>query len=291
MNSLTTERTVTREYLFLSAGASFATILAISLRATSATAMCGVAFSIYFFFKIATFIASRNVASTKSALAYLLLWPGMNPRQFFVRKPVTTNNGSAWFQPVLTAILGAFFLWIVVPALPGRWVILKGWMGLAGFALLLHFGTFQLAAKYFQSRGRAVVPVMNAPWRASSLSDFWANRWNTAFNHLVEFCGAAKVARRLGASTTLFLVFLASGLVHDLVISVPARGGFGGPTLYFLIQAVGILSEKRARHFMKARPVLSRAWVYIVVLGPAPLLFHPPFLERVIVPLVTAIQL
>src|SRR3954468_20966226 len=118
MNSLTTERTVTREYLSLSAGASFATILAISLRATSATAMCGVALSIYFFFKIATFIASRNVASTKSALAYLLLWPGMNPRQFFVRKPDTKKNGSGWFEPVATAIFGAFLLWIVVPALP-----------------------------------------------------------------------------------------------------------------------------------------------------------------------------
>jgi hypothetical protein len=291
MNSLNTERTVKQEYSFLCAGAAFATILAISLRAAPVTAMCGVALSIYFFFKIATFIAYRNTALTKSALAYLLLWPGMNPRQFFVRKPVTANNGSAWFQPAVTAILGAFFLWIVVPALPGRWVILKGWMGLAGFALLLHFGTFQLAAKYFQSRGRAVVPVMNAPWRASSLRDFWANRWNTAFNHLVEFCGAAKVARRLGTSATLFVVFLASGLVHDLVISVPARGGFGWPTLYFLIQAAGILAEKRARHFMKRRPVMGKASVYLVVLAPAPLLFHPPFLERVIVPLVTAIQL
>jgi hypothetical protein len=291
MSSLHTEKTVTQEVLFLGAGAAFATILGISLRAAPATAMCGVAFSIYFFFKIATFVPYQHAVSRKSALAYLLLWLGMNPRQFFARKPDNKTDGSEWFHPIVSAILGAFFLWIVVPALPENEVILKGWMGLAGFALLLHFGSFQLPAKYFQSRGRAVAPVMNAPWRASGLSDFWANRWNTAFNDLVEFCGAAKVARRLGTSAALLLVFLASGLVHDLVLSVPARGGFGWPTLYFLIQAAGILAEKRARRFIKARPVIGKAWVYLIVLGPAPLLFHPPFLERVIVPLVAAIQL
>ena len=79
-----------------------------------------------------------------------------------------------------------------------------------------------------------------------------------------------------------------SGIIHDLVISLPARSGYGLPTIYFLIQALGILAE-RTEH--GRRWGLGQHWsTLLVIVLPTPLLFHPAFLERVIVPFVEALR-
>ncbi len=66
------------------------------------------------------------------------------------------------------------------------------------------------------------------------------------------------------------------------MISLPARGGFGLPTVYFAAQGVGMFVERR----------LPRAWrrpfALIVVIAPAPLLFHPLFIDRVMLPFLAA---
>lgn len=71
-------------------------------------------------------------------------------------------------------------------------------------------------------------------------------------------------------------------MVHDLVISLPAGGGFGLPTLYFAAQGAGMFAERR----------MPRAWrrpfALALVIVPAPLLFHPPFIERVMLPFLAA---
>jgi alginate O-acetyltransferase complex protein AlgI len=87
--------------------------------------------------------------------------------------------------------------------------------------------------------------------------------------------------------------FLASGLVHDLVISVPARGGYGLPTVYFVIQGAGVLFERTPlarRVGIGRRGIVSRAFTAVVVLAPVPLLFHEPFLNRVILPFLEVIR-
>jgi D-alanyl-lipoteichoic acid acyltransferase DltB (MBOAT superfamily) len=115
-----------------------------------------------------------------------------------------------------------------------------GWVILA-----LHFGAVRRDhAPIWRTRGVDANPLMNAPTRATSLADFWGNRWNTAFNDLVPALRASPLRRRLGVAGATLATFLASGVVHDLVISVPARGGYGLPTLYFLIQGLGVLLER-----------------------------------------------
>ena len=68
----------------------------------------------------------------------------------------------------------------------------------------------------------------------------WGKRWNLGFRQLAHELIFRPLYRTLGPETAGFLVFTASGLIHDLVISLPARGGYGLPTLYFLIQGAGV---------------------------------------------------
>jgi len=86
-------------------------------------------------------------------------------------------------------------------------------------------------------------------------------------------------------------VFAVSGVVHDAVISVPARGGYGLPTLYFLLQLAGLLIERTAplRRLTRRHPWLGRAYAIAFTLAPAPLLFHGPFVRNVIPPFLYAI--
>ncbi|MDA7920542.1 hypothetical protein N9Z18_02990 [Verrucomicrobiales bacterium] len=82
-----------------------------------------------------------------------------------------------------------------------------------------------------------------------------------------------------------FAGFFASGVAHELVISLPAWGGFGLPTIYFLIQAVGLLVLRNYR------PLRNRFVTLGFVLFPAPILFHPVFIERVFAPMMKLITL
>ena len=59
---------------------------------------------------------------------------------------------------------------------------------------------------------------------------------------------------------------------------MPAGGGYGLPTLYFALQGAGVLLERK-------RGMSGRLWALGWVLGPSPLLFHPWFIEALIVPL------
>ena len=87
------------------------------------------------------------------------------------------------------------------------------------------------------------------------------------------------------------VVFVVSGLVHDAVISIPAGGGWGLPTLYFVIQGVGVLFERSrlGKRLGTRRGVIGWLFCATVTLGPVFLLFHRHFLERVVVPMLTAI--
>jgi hypothetical protein len=99
------------------------------------------------------------------------------------------------------------------------------------------------------------------------------------------------LTRRIGAPSALLIGFFVSGLIHDAIISIPARGGYGEPTLFFLIQAMGLFIERSqpARRLGLGRGV--RGWLFTMafLLLPARLLFHRPFVVGIIVPFMHAI--
>jgi membrane bound O-acyltransferase family protein len=201
--------------------------------------------------------------------------------------------------PIAKILLGALLLSGV--ARFAHQPLIAGWIGMIGMILILHFGLFQLLALGWRKAGIDVEPIMNAPLRSKSIAEFWGRRWNSAFNRLAfEFISQplARWIRRRSASnarwsrrssplhfTTLLAMpaaFFVSGLIHELVISLPARAGYGLPTSYFLSQAVGILLERALAQ------IRGRVFTILITALPAFWLFHPPFVRHVILPFMKA---
>ncbi len=132
---------------------------------------------------------------------------------------------------------------------------------------------------------------MNHPLAATSLGEFWGRRWNTGF-HDLAFAHLYRPLRvRAGRPVATLLTFAGSGLVHELVISVPAGAGYGLPTVYFLLQGFGSVVERSAlgRRLGLGRGGKGRLFLVLVTALPAGWLFRPDFVRNVILPMLDAI--
>ncbi len=96
---------------------------------------------------------------------------------------------------------------------------------------------------------------------------------------------------RVGASAAALLVFLLSGVIHELVISLPAHGGYGLPTGYFVVQGLASPANAHREAGGSASDVAGVAGCSrsLVAAGPAYWLFPPPFVHRVMLPMLAAI--
>jgi hypothetical protein len=238
-----------------------------------------------------TLIDPRQAVPSRR-LGYWLAWPGLDPIAFLL-EPKQVGHYPArreWIEAAIMSLLGATTIWGVVRYL--SWSPdLAAWVAMAGMIFLGHFGLLELLSCAWRESGIHARLLMDHPWQAASLSDFWGRRWNTAFRDLAYRLVLLPVMRRAGPTAGLVAVFLFSGLVHDFVISVSARGGYGLPTLYFLIQAAGTLLQRSA---LAKRLRLDSGWggwavTMIVVFAPAGLLFHAAWRHNVILPFMDAI--
>lgn len=232
----------------------------------------------------------RARGTAARSAAYLLLWPGMDAAAFLdANLRPARPRAAEWLFAAGKTLFGAALVWIVAPlATPP---MLKGWIGLVGLVFLLHFGTFHLASLVWRAAGVQADPIMRVPIHATSLGDFWGRRWNLGFRDLAHGLLFKPLAPRIGAAAAGFAVFLASGLVHDLVISVPASGGYGLPTGYFALQGLGVLIERSTSGRNLGLGHGIGGWIFMALFtaGPAFALFHPAFLREVWLPFMTAI--
>jgi predicted DCC family thiol-disulfide oxidoreductase YuxK len=258
--------------------------------------MWAMAFALYAGCKWLTYreARARNVAPDRvRALSYLLAWPGMDATSFlYGTDGVATPHPSEWIAALLKTLFGATLIWVVARAALAVSPLLAGWLGMVGLIFVLHFGTFHLLSLGWRSVGVNAMPVMQNPLRASSLAEFWGRRWNTAFHELATrftFRPLRSVAGRAGAT---LLAFLVSGLIHELVISVPAQAGYGLPTGYFVLQGLGVAAEHTR---LGRRLGLGRAWrgwlfTVVAAAGPAFWLFPPVFVRNVMLPMLAFIR-
>jgi hypothetical protein len=226
--------------------------------------------------------------------AYLLLWPGLDPATFLkpgAASAVGAPSPREWLFGAAKLGAGLVLLYGVVRLIPAEQPYLTGWVGMIGTVMVLHFGAFHLASCFWRTLGVQARPLMHSPLMSVSLGEFWGRRWNTAFRDLTHRFLFRPLTAHLGARGAVFAGFVFSGIVHDAVISVPAGGGYGGPSLFFLLQALGILAERSRPGRSLGLGTGRRGWAFTMLLlvVPAPLLFHPPFVEGIVVPFMRAI--
>jgi alginate O-acetyltransferase complex protein AlgI len=250
--------------------------------------------AIFFGCKWLTFWRARQHVDSSLArsLGYLFAWAGMDAASFLGSRP---SRGHASlrtrriFLTVTKILLGALFIFGLARLASNQ--LLAGWIGMIGIILILHFGLFDLAATAWRIAGINAQPIMNAPIRVTSLSEFWGRRWNGAFNQLVVDVLFRRLARSIGIVRATLTAFLLSGLIHELVISLPAGAGYGLPTAYFLLQGWGVVAQRSTigDRLELRRGISGRIFTILIAAGPAFWLFHPPFVRNVILPFMKAI--
>jgi alginate O-acetyltransferase complex protein AlgI len=250
--------------------------------------MWALAVSIFAGLKWMTFAEQRADRRLRvRALGYLFAWPGLDAESFFSRGRVERPRAGEWIFALSKTLLGVGLLCTAISA--GRWDTLSmGWVGMVGLVFMLHFGIFHLLSLCWRRAGVDARPMMEWPMLARSVAEFWGRRWNLAFRDVAARYAFRALAGRIGAAGATMVVFVGSGLVHDLVISVPAEGGYGLPTTYFVVQGIALLFERSrfARRVGLGDGIAGRVFCAAVVIGLLPMLFHVPFVQRVIVPMV-----
>jgi hypothetical protein len=218
--------------------------------------------------------------------AYLLAWPGLDAAAFLGGRTQDSPAYDEWARALRNLLVGLVLLFGVARFVAPYNLYAAGWVGMTGIVLSLHFGSFQFLSYGWRRAGVDARPLMNKPVISVSLGEFWGRRWNTAFRDLTHRFLFRPLNRRLGVRWGIAGGFLFSGLVHELVISVPAGGGYGGPTLFFIVQGFGILVERSrsGREIGLGRG--ARGWLFAMLLlvAPAPWLFHVPFVQGIVVP-------
>ncbi|HMC10473.1 MAG TPA: MBOAT family protein [Pirellulaceae bacterium] len=253
------------------------------------------AFAIYAGFKWLTFALSpaASHASFASSAGYLFLWTGMDADAFFSPdKQPSTPRWSEWGWSIAQMVFGSWLLLGLAPRFIESHPLIAAWLAMTGLVSVLHFGLSQLLSLAWRSRGVNARHIMHKPVYATSLADFWSHRWNLAFRDLMHKFVFQPLVQNIGVAWATMAVFLVSGLIHDAVISLAARGGWGLPTLYFLIQGLAVLVQRSraGKRLGLGRGILGWLFAVIIVVAPAGLLFHPPFLRAVVVPMLQTIQ-
>jgi alginate O-acetyltransferase complex protein AlgI len=256
--------------------------------------MWALALAIYLGCKWLTWwFASVPKAPLWKHVGYLAAWPGLDANAFLSPRPLPVSKPppQEWLLAGSMSALGIVLLYGLPRHMPAESIYLAGWVGMASIVTALHFGTFHLLSCAWRSVGVDARPLMNRPFASVSLGEFWGRRWNTAFRDLTHRFLFRPLTPRLGPQGAVFVGFVFSGLVHDAVISYPARGGYGGPTLFFLLQAAGIVFQRSRMGEICGLRSPWRGWLYTmaVLLLPVTVLFHKPFVTQIVLPFMRAI--
>jgi hypothetical protein len=228
-----------------------------------------------FVMKLVALLLPATASSERAGIFWLLLSPNA-----LRRLQPAVEPWRVVLQPVLwfVAVLVSYWIyWWLVGVVHIRGILLS----YAALPVLLFMSEFlaSLGTVLGLPSGQLLPPLHCRLWLTRGLADFWGRRWNLWFSDWFRYAILTRLRRR--PVLALILIFAVSGVMHEWVINVPlyhltGTTLFGSMMVYFLLQAAGILVERR---FWKSREVLRVAFAWLVILAPAPLIMNEGLLR------------
>jgi len=201
---------------------------------------------------------------------FALLWFGMDPGSFSSRR----NGLSFRYDIVLGIVLmviGTATAWVVWE-MEWRHIFIMFLPMSLGF----HFGALRVLKGIHRCYGFPVRTLFPNPLETIGIADFWGKRWNVGYSQMLQRVIGRPLTRLIGERAALMAVFISSGLLHEIAITLPCRSGYGLPTLYFTVHGVLTLLEKSWNRPLGKIPTL------LAVILPLPWLFPENFRTQVI---------
>jgi len=228
-----------------------------------------------FVMKLVTLLLSPAANRNWSWRFWLQPSPNSLERLSPANRPTRILFRTLWWLTLL--VLSYWLYGKLVTVVPGHTLLLN----YAALPILLSMSEFLATSQtlIWLPGGQLLPPVHNRPWLAHSLAEFWGQRWNLWFSDWFRSVILARLRRR--PLLALILIFAISGVMHEWVINVPLyflTGSvmFGSMMAYFLLQAIGILLERR---FLRGYDRLRIAFAWLLVIVPAPLIMNEGLLR------------
>lgn len=226
--------------------------------------------------------ALDNGLNRFSGFGYLMyfLWPGIDATAFFKNHRPTKKYLTQVFTGLAGMAASSILLLIACIVVAHPHPYLAGWIGLFALLGLIHLSFSNVLTGIHQAVGFPVDRLFENPFASTSLSDFWSRRWNRAFVEMDRLVIMPLFRPHLSPRTSVFMIFLISGLVHDLAVSYPVQTGWGKPTLYFILQGCLMQVEASLLRIKTWALLPRRLWTCLCILAPVPLLFHSAFRDE-----------
>ncbi|MGJ8677741.1 MAG: MBOAT family protein [Akkermansiaceae bacterium] len=206
-------------------------------------------------------------------LMFAILWFGMDPAAWKGARRKLSWKGD--FAIGVSCLLIGWVICIVLVKLGVTNIIIV----FIPMSMAFHFGALRLLTAFWRRCGFPVRTLFRNPLASKGLADFWSARWNLSFSQMMARAVKRPIDEKLGQKAAVFTVFLASGLLHELAITIPVKAGYGMPFLYFLIHGMMVLLEKDSWPLW-----LKRGLTLLFVVAPLPLLFPDVFTNEIILP-------
>ena len=220
-------------------------------------------------------------------LAFSLGWPGMDPLPFEqLGKGKRIKSAALVTSGLISFTTGAILLLLLACLL--KYHVFHDYViclfSFIPIVMVFHAGLFNIGAAVWGLMGVQLSPLMDAPWKSDSVGSFWGRRWNIAFIQMTRITLFIPLARRGRPRLALILSFFISGIFHEVALSLPVGSGYGLPMLYFILQSIFVLAERKFIH--KFSPTMCKTWTFMCLLLPFPLLLHAAFINGVMLPFV-----
>ncbi|HXH30341.1 MAG TPA: MBOAT family protein [Bacteriovoracaceae bacterium] len=211
---------------------------------------------------------------SRESFSELLLTPYVSVRSLKYRADRRSKYFGTFF---INALMSLIFI-VLARELLAPLSVLDVWL----FSPMILFFTEGLGAFgqwIFSYNPVATYPIHNRPLKSKSLSQFWGRHWNLWIQDWLKDVRYYLAPKKSGLK--LAVAFCFSGIFHEIMCNLPyfivyQKSYFGTMMGYFLIQATGLWVDKSFLRFRS--PLLRRAFLWLLVIGPSPLFINVPLL-------------